>query len=556
MTRSTLFRRAQDAPRGRKIAAGALMLALLTGLVSVVGVAQAGTSSVNIFGSATPTNVADTDTQAVELGTKFKVQKVGWISSVRFYKSKQNIGTHTGTVWLSTGEKLGTVTFSNESASGWQTANLPVALLVRPDLTYVVSYHTNVGRYSGDQYYFAGKGAGKNAVRALADGVVGSSGVYRYGSTTGFPTSTYRATNYYVDVQFKNLTDGDGHWNNTTLAPNTTGAPASSTTAAPTTTSTTKAPVTTTTTKPVVTTPPPSGSVPCDLTIPAKACWATNTGVPGWTEAEIVAGKSALKHSVGNRTITADNTVIDGEWIDGCLSIKADNVTIKNSLVRTQSWCYGGDGQSGPAAVSTGGCHDAATSPTNLVIIDSEVDAGNTPPGGTYAGVSSCNYSLVRADVHGAAVTLWAGHNVNITDSFIHDPTTNGGTDHTEAIDADSGDHVTMNHNWISAANSPQSSYQTGGISINNSWGPAKYFTVTNNFIEGANGADVNFGAAPSSGRPWGEAQNITFTGNRLSPFTGWGNLFSYGWNAGNPGMVWSDNRISESLKVLAPNGS
>ncbi|MGZ4693275.1 MAG: DUF4082 domain-containing protein [Acidimicrobiales bacterium] len=503
----------------------------------------------SIFGSTTPTNVSDTDTNAVELGTKFNVQRAGTIGAIRFYKSKANTGQHVGNLWDSAGNKLASVTFANESTSGWQSANLSAPVLVQPGVTYIVSYHTNVGHYSGDQYYFAGKGAGTWAVRALADGVSGGSGVYKYGSTSAFPTSTYRATNYWVDVSFRRLTDSQLATTTTTAAPTTTKAPTTSTTA-PATTTTTKAPTTTTTT------PPPTGSVPCALTIAAKACWASNTGVPGATEAAIVSGQTSLRHSVGNRSITQDNTVIDGEWIDGCLAIHANNVTIKNSLIRTMNWCYGGDGQSGPAAVSTGGCHDASTSPTNLTIVDSEVDAGNTPPGGTFAGVSSCNYNLLRANVHGAAVTLWAGHNVKITDSFIHDPTNAASPDHTESIDADSGDHVTMTHNWISASNTPQTSYQTGGLSINNSWGPAKYFVVQNNFIEGANGADVNFGGGTSAARPWGNAQYITFTGNRLSTNTGWGNLFSYGWDSANPGMVWDDNRISETLKVLAPNGS
>ena len=58
MTRRTLFRRAQDAPRGRRSSLVRSMLALLTATISVIGVAQAGTSTVNIFGSVTPTNAS------------------------------------------------------------------------------------------------------------------------------------------------------------------------------------------------------------------------------------------------------------------------------------------------------------------------------------------------------------------------------------------------------------------------------------------------------------------------------------------------------------------
>lgn len=547
MTRSRLFRRAQDAPRGRKIAAGALMLALLTGLVSVVGVAQAGTSSVNIFGSVTPAHVSDSDTNPVELGTKFDVLRSGTITAIRFYKSKENIGQHVGNLWNGSGKLLATVKFTNEKASGWVSADLTTPVRVDPGNTYVVSYHTNVGRYSGDQYYFAGKGAGVWAVRALADGVSGGSGVYKYGATSGFPSSSYRATNYYVDVNFKRLTTSGT--SSTTAAPTTTTTKAPTVTTAAPTTTTTKAPTTTTTTKAPVTTPPPSGSVPCGLTISARSCWASNTGVPGWSEAEILAGQSPLRHVVGNQTITTDGAVIDSQWIDGCVAIKANNVTIKNSFIRSLKGCIGGDGTAAPSVINTGGCHQSSGTVTGFKLVDSEVDAGNNGPGG-HVGIGSCNFELLRVNAHGAAQVIWAGANIKVTDSYIHDPTTNAAPDHTEAIDADSGSNVTLNHNWISAANSPQAGYQTGGLSINNTWDAATRFTVTNNFIEGANGTDVNFGCTTC--HSWGPANNTVFTGNRLSPNTAYGTSYFYGWNGSLPGNIWSDNRQSETLALIS----
>ena len=45
---------------------------------------------------------------------------------------------------------------------------------------------------------------------ALADGASGGNGVYKYG-TSGFPTQTFNASNYWVDVVF-----------NTTVPPDTT----------------------------------------------------------------------------------------------------------------------------------------------------------------------------------------------------------------------------------------------------------------------------------------------------------------------------------------------
>jgi hypothetical protein len=64
---------------------------------------------------------------------------------VRFYKEADNTGAHTGSLWSSTGTLLATGTSS---------------------------------------------------------AVSGGNGVYLYGSSPAFPTDTYNATNYWVDVVF------------------------------------------------------------------------------------------------------------------------------------------------------------------------------------------------------------------------------------------------------------------------------------------------------------------------------------------------------------------
>src|SRR6185295_7946589 len=47
-------------------------------------------------------------------------------------------------------------------------------------------------------------------LHALADGIDGSSGVYHYGSASAFPTDTWHATNYWVDVVFAPVISGPG----------------------------------------------------------------------------------------------------------------------------------------------------------------------------------------------------------------------------------------------------------------------------------------------------------------------------------------------------------
>ena len=79
------------------------------------------------------------------------------MSGVRFYKGPQNVGTHIGSLWDSTGTRLGTATFTGESAAGWQTVSFPSAVAVTAGTTYVASY-TSSGYYSATVNGLAGSG--------------------------------------------------------------------------------------------------------------------------------------------------------------------------------------------------------------------------------------------------------------------------------------------------------------------------------------------------------------------------------------------------------------
>jgi hypothetical protein len=146
--------------------------------------------------------VADPDTSAVELGVKFRSSVAGYVTGIRFYKSSQNTGTHTGHLWTASGTSLGSVTFTNETQSGWQQARFDSPIPINANTTYVVSYRAPQGHYSGDTGFFTTAGVDNGPIHALRDGEDGPNSVYRYGTTTAFPTQTYQSSNYWVDVVF------------------------------------------------------------------------------------------------------------------------------------------------------------------------------------------------------------------------------------------------------------------------------------------------------------------------------------------------------------------
>jgi Domain of unknown function (DUF4082)/Bacterial Ig-like domain len=154
--------------------------------------------------TAAPLQVDDGDTASTNVGTKFRSDLAGYITAIRFYKAAANTGTHSGALWTAAGQQLATVTFTNETASGWQQANLATPVPINANTVYVVSYLAPDGHYTGEDDYFATSGVDNPPLHALRDGESGANGLYVYGNALAFPTQTYRSESYWVDVVFTN----------------------------------------------------------------------------------------------------------------------------------------------------------------------------------------------------------------------------------------------------------------------------------------------------------------------------------------------------------------
>jgi methionine-rich copper-binding protein CopC len=152
--------------------------------------------------SAAPLQADSGDGSSIEVGLKFQADVAGYVTGVRFYESSANTGTHIGNLWTSTGTLLATVTFSGETSSGWQLANFSTPVAISAGTTYVISYFTSTGHYSSTPGAFSTSGVDNPPLHALAEGVSGGDGVFTYGSTSAFPSSSHNSTNYWVDVIF------------------------------------------------------------------------------------------------------------------------------------------------------------------------------------------------------------------------------------------------------------------------------------------------------------------------------------------------------------------
>ncbi len=186
---------------GAKDAAGNTMSS--TSWTFITASASSPTGPFSLWSDSTvPGSVDAGDTNAAELGVQFIPSVNGQILGVRFYKSLANTGTHTGTLWSSSGTALATATFTGESTTGWQEVHFSTPVAVTAGNTYVVSYHTAVGHYAANGGYFLSSGLTSGPLTAPSSGSSGGNGVYAYSVASVFPTGTYNAANYWVDVVF------------------------------------------------------------------------------------------------------------------------------------------------------------------------------------------------------------------------------------------------------------------------------------------------------------------------------------------------------------------
>ena len=151
--------------------------------------------------SATPSVLNNTYASGIEVGVRFTSDVAGYVTGIRFYKGNLNTGSHVGNLWTGNGSPLASVPFTNETPSGWQQVSFSTPIAIAANTTYVVSYHTNVGRFSNNLFYFQSAGVDNPPLHALRDGASGANGLYLNGPSA-FPTNTYNSTNYWVDLVF------------------------------------------------------------------------------------------------------------------------------------------------------------------------------------------------------------------------------------------------------------------------------------------------------------------------------------------------------------------
>ena len=101
-------------------------------------------------GTTVPGTVDAGPDDAVELGVSFAPIPMDISRECAFTSRAPTPAATWRSLWSSTGARLATATFANETASGWQQVSFATPVAVTANTVYIASYHTNIGHYSDD----------------------------------------------------------------------------------------------------------------------------------------------------------------------------------------------------------------------------------------------------------------------------------------------------------------------------------------------------------------------------------------------------------------------
>lgn len=213
---------------------------------------------------------------------------------------------------------------------------------------------------------------------------------------------------------------------------------------------------------------------------------ATPPGKPG-----VPAGLT-LKRIYGDQTITKDGTVLDGVEIFGRVSIKAANVTIRNSRIRGQK-------PAGNGIVSSKG--------TNTLIKDVEIFSDVRNPDSN--GVMGYGFTLQRVQIRNVVDSVHIlGDNVRIKNSWFHanthyeqDPNWSGKPSHDDNIQIVKGNNIVIEGTHLEDSHS-------AAVMMVQDLGPISNVALRNNTI-GGGACSVNMAV-----KGYGPLKNINVTTN------------------------------------------
>lgn len=218
--------------------------------------------------------------------------------------------------------------------------------------------------------------------------------------------------------------------------------------------------------------PPPSpfGSEPDSVAggaVPPEFPDASTTGVPD----------GVVLRDVGSVTVSEDGAVIDALRVSGSVTVDADDVTIRRSLIRNN----------GLYAIRVLSGH------RGLLVEDVEIDGAARGS----AAVCCSGYTLRRVNVHDVTEGPRLGSDSAIYDSFIHSLHRCTGC-HIDALQSTGGIGIVVEGNNLQAYNAETGDFMNAAFQFGTTQGPISDAIVRGNLMNGGN-FTVNGGGGGTS---------------------------------------------------------
>lgn len=506
----------------------ALLSTVLAALVGVLGFflswnASAAPSAQSLWPSNVPANADASDPNSVNVGMKFHSTVPGQITGVRFYKGATNTGTHVGSLWSASGKLLESVTFTNETATGWQDATFATPVNINASTTYDVSYLAPHGHYAYDYNYFATAHQTGDLVAEQAQSTSGN-GIYAYSGATAYPaTASSRSTNYWVDVLFQPSTTSATS-SPTPVVTSSSPAAAPSNTSSPAASASSSTPSSVTTSTPATRTTTATGG----FVQPGSVGYLGSTSALTVYQPGGAAPSGCSWLSYGLRCDQTDLT-LDHVWIKGSFYwTGTGNLTISQSIVQ------GGTGSSWYAILGHPSTSGALNS--TIKVTDSTVGwlPGKTMPSGEdvapiWSAYGNQAQVAIRDDLSGMPQGIDPTANSIIQDNWIHGLVQTGTASaptHLDGIFTQGGGNIKIDGNYVDA---PVRSDTTAAIFIQDRGSTDTGISITNNYLNGGaftlrnqTGINVDVENNTFAGSVWGSVGDLsgypgtygTWTGN------------------------------------------
>lgn len=212
-------------------------------------------------------------------------------------------------------------------------------------------------------------------------------------------------------------------------------------------------------------------------------------------------------------TIDKDGTVVEGKDIRGCVTIAADNVTIRRSKIS----CSNENG----AVVKIQG------SPKDVLLEDVEIDG----LGESSNGIGSDNVVVRRANIHSSVDGVRAGRNFVLEDSYIHHLARLPET-HNDAVQTVTGANIIIRYNNLQAYNPDTRDPLNAAYMFGPSVGPVSNIQFYGNLVNGGN-YTINGG---------GDVTDVVFRDNQFQRDFRYGPVRVEGPVVFDDSNVWADN--------------